>query len=925
MKIQQITLLSILFFCSFLLHAQNFSITGQITDAEKSIPIEAATVYLEAVKDSMLITYTISDAKGNFQLLGNTPRKEVKVFISSIGYQSYFKKIKLTNPKIDLGQINLDFAVESLDEVLVQSRAPVTIKKDTLEFNVASFKTKKDANVEDLLKELPGVEVGDDGKIRVNGKEVNKILVNGKPFFGDDPTIATRNLTKDIVDKIQVTDSKTDAEAFAGEEGDGENKTINITIQEDKNKGTFGRVAAGIGTDERYEAAGIINYFNDDQRISVLMGGNNINSPGFSFGEIRKMFGGARSMSVNDSGAFSIDGISFGGGEGIVTSRNAGVNYTDDLNNKINVNANYFYGSTDSENERLSERENILPDTRFFSTSSSNSISKIDNHDVNISFDIKVDSTFLINIKPSLKFITSDSRFQSTDSSRDENGVQLNRSNLFTNSERLDKRFTNDIDVTKRFGNRGAFLKVNTSAGFNNASSDEFLQSNTDIFGDLPETLSRDQFTNTENSFTSWYANITYRHPLISKKVFLDVSYSYRWDVRENLESTFNFNTVTQQYDDFNEDLSTDFRFINTRKTPGAKLVYQGKKLSASVGTGYVFRTLENQDKLRGVEFEQDFDAIELNGRVNYRFSPKASLYTGYQLSNRPPDISQLQPFQDVSNPLNTITGNPNLKPSNEHSVYVGFNDYDFQKRSGFYSYFNIRATNDKVVARTIIDENLVSNTTFDNVNGDYRIYGSLSKSKSYKIDSLRTIKVGLGLYGNINRIVNFNNEIQYRTNTTSLTPNLSFTFTWKNILELRPRYSISFTNTTYDIDLFDNRDFLRHDLWLRTTTFVPKNLEWSNDIKYNYNPDVAAGFQRSSWFWNTTVAYSLWKKKATVTLKIYDLLNQNNNARRIATSNYIEDAESTVLQQYFMLSFSYKFNSLGKKGEVGKDNFFFD
>ncbi len=221
---------------------------------------------------------------------------------------------------------------EELEGVVVTAnRAPITIKKDTLEFNAASFSTKANATVEDLLKELPGVEVDAQGNITVNGKPVNKILVNGKPFFGDDPTIATRNLTKEIVEKIQVTDTKTDSQAFTGEKGDENNKTINIQIDEEKNKGIFGRVAAGGGTDKRFEYAGLINYFDNDLRVSALAGGNNINSPGFSFGEIEKMFGSARYVSMNSNGSFNYNGRAFGGGDGITNSRTAGANFADDF------------------------------------------------------------------------------------------------------------------------------------------------------------------------------------------------------------------------------------------------------------------------------------------------------------------------------------------------------------------------------------------------------------------------------------------------------------------------------------------------------------------------------------------------------------------------------------------------------------------
>jgi len=321
-QVRAVTFLFFLF-SSVFLQAQNFEVTGVLKDKTTKQPLEAATVFMETVKDTTLITYTITNAKGLFALEGKTNQKEVSVNISFVGYENYRKTIDLTNPKVDLGDIFLDFNVATLDEVVVKSRAPITVKKDTLEFNVKSFKTKKDANIEDLLKELPGVEVDEDGRITVNGKEVNKILVNGKPFFGDDPTIATRNLTKEIVEKIQVTDTKTDDEAFAGEEGDKENKTINLTIAEENNKGVFGRVAGGVGTDERFEFAGIVNVFDNDRRVSVLGGGNNLNSAGFSFGEIRKFFGGGRSLFVNSNGSFGVDGRSFGGGQGIVNSRSA--------------------------------------------------------------------------------------------------------------------------------------------------------------------------------------------------------------------------------------------------------------------------------------------------------------------------------------------------------------------------------------------------------------------------------------------------------------------------------------------------------------------------------------------------------------------------------------------------------------------------
>lgn len=921
-------LLALLLLSTSIVCSQNksFKIQGKLIAGDTKQPLESATIYLEKVKDSSLVTYTISDKDGQFNLEDKTFESSLNLYISYVGYATYSKTIAIDKPLIDLQTITLDIDDNMLDEVVIKSRAPITVKKDTLEFNVKSFKTKKDATVEDLLKQLPGVEVDEEGQITVNGKSVNKILVNGKPFFGDDPTITTRSLTKEIIEKVQITDTKTKSEAFSGEEGDQENKTINLTIKEENNKGVFGRLAAGAGTDDRYEFAGMVNIFNNDRRFSVLAGGNNTNSPGFSFGEIQKMFGNASSMSVSSTGAFTIDGRSFGGGQGIVTSRNLGSNYADVLGEGIDVNADYFYSESDSENATRTDRENILPDdTRFFTESRSNTTSDNGNHSFNADLDIEIDSTFLVNISPSFRYGNSKRRNTSFDRTFDENDVQTNESSFNSFSETILRNFSNDIGVTKRFGSKGSFLRVGFETQFNTTDRDDFLQSETLIADPNEADIIRDQFTDDEETFNRLRVSTTYRFPIIAKELFLDAKFSHLSDNRNSVNSTFDFNTTTQDYDLFNTQLSSDFRYFNKRTTPSMELSYRKEKWSASFETGYVFRTIENADQLRPeLSLKRRFKAVELGANFNYRFSTKASMFSGYSLSNRPPQISQLQPFQDVSDPLNTVTGNPGLSPSNDHNFYFGFNSFDFQKGTGLYIYANGNFTNDQVISRTTVDENFVRNTTFDNVDGNYRIYGNINYSKSVKIDTLRTLKIGAGLYGGLNRNVNFNNDVQYASKNTSLTPNVNMSLNWRNVMELRPSYRISITKNTFDIDGFEDQDFVQHTFGIRTATFVPKKFEWRNDINFTYNPNVADGFQRSAWFWNSTLAYSFLKDKATLTLKAYDLLNQNTNARRTATANFIQDSQSTVLQRFFMLSFSWKFNSLGKKGEVGNGGVFF-
>ena len=915
-----VSLFSVLFSFS---QQKSFRVQGNLIAGDTKQPLESATVYLQRVKDSSLVTYTITDRKGDFSLEDKTYDDALNLFISYVGYKTYVKRIEINKEQINLAVISMQIDDNALDEVVIKSAPPITVKKDTLEFNVASFKTKKDANVEDLLKKLPGVEVEDDGSITVNGKPVNKILVNGKPFFGDDPTITTRNLTKEIIEKVQVTDTKSKSQAFAGEDAKGDDKTINLTIKEENNKGVFGRVSAGVGTDDRNEFAGLFNYFDNDRRISVLGGGNNINSPNFSFGEIEKMFGGARSISVNSNGAFSINGRSFGGGgDGIITSRNAGANYADVLGKGVDIASDYFYSKSSSENDSQIERENILPDRRFISSSISRQTTDNDNHRFNTEFDVEIDSTFLVNVRPSINYgrqIANTSRFDET---QDENSNVINTSTFSSFSETEVRNFGAQLDVTKRFGNKGSFLKFEFETQLDNTEGENFQRSETLIVDPNEPDILRDQFITDDVDFHQFRMNTSYRIPLIAKTFFLDTKLSILSEKRNSVNSTFDFNNTTQEFDIFNDILSSDFTYKNRRTTPSLDLTYRKEKFSVSLEAGYVFRRIENEDQLRPqFSIARNFNAIELNGYFNYRFSDKMSIYANYNLNNRPPQLRQLQAFEDVSNPLNVIVGNPNLEPSNDFNSYIGFNNYDWQKRTGFFGNLNISSTRNEIIARTTVDDNLVRRTTYDNVNGNYRISASGRWNKAVKLDSLRTLKVNLGMSVGNTRRINFNNDVKYASDNTNFGPRVGFTLDWKKIFEISPNYSLNLNSTTFDIDNFEDQEFISHNIRLRTATFLPKKFEWRNDLNYNYNPNVAEGFQKSSWFWNSTLAYTFLKDKATLTLKAYDILNQNTNARRVATADYIQDSQSTVLQQYFMLSFSWKFNSLGSKGKTNSNN----
>ncbi len=898
--------LLITFLFSMVLYAQStsFKITGTILSYE-SMPLESATVHLEKVQDSSVVTYTISDKKGNFFLEGKTYEKELNLFISHIGYQPYSYKLTLTKKDFQLGTIILKPDTNLLDEVLIKSRAPVTIKKDTIEFNVSSFKTKKDATVEDLLKELPGFEVNEEGEITINGKPVDKVLLNGKTFFGDDPTIATRNLPKDIIDKVQVSDTKTKSEAFAGEKGAQENKTVNLTTNEENSKGWFGRLVGGLGTDKRNEYATIANHFNNDKQIGVLVTGNNINAPGYNFRGTQSI-----ALTSNGLGGFNFGGI---GSQGIIKSNAFGTSYADEFGKDAELNSDYFLSESNSENKSVRNSENILPDSRFFSNSVTNSINDKEKHTANLKFDVVIDSTLLINIAPTFILVKNNQFYTRDQESLDESNVLINRSNSIITNEKIDRNFNNKLDLTKRLGKKGSFIKFIMRNQFNDSESDDYNISTTEILNS--STINQNQFTDGDLSFNSLEAQLTYRHSIVDKKFFLDFKYDYRKEKRESIKSTFDFDSITNQYSTFNNQLSTDFISDNIRNKPALALRYVRDTWNVSIESGYVFQTLENQDKLRpNFDLKRNFNALELASHFYYKFNPKVSTYLRYSLQNKPPDISQIQPFEDITNPLNITIGNPNLKPTNNHAFMVGFNRFNIEKSTSFNARIMINFMENQVISKNSINDNLVRNTTFTNVNGNYNLFMTANYNKKIKIDPARSLKLIIGMNSVTIKSVNFFNDTQYSSQTTSVIPKVGATFEWKDVVKIDPSYRVSFSKTDFDLDTFEKQRFTQHSLGINTITYAPKRLEWRNDIRYQLNPNVPAGFQKSSWFWNSSITYTMFKDKGLLTLKVYDLLNQNTNAQRIATTNLILDSQSTVLRQYFMLNFSWKFGDLGKR-----------
>lgn len=895
---------SIFFSLSF---AQDFTLSGKVVDAITNTPLEASTIYLESVKDSALISYTISDQKGNFELEGKTHHKEVKLFFTYNGYKSLVMDIKLKE-NIALGSVQLEEQAEQLDEVrLVGHRIPIAIKKDTLEFNADSFRTKPDATVEDVLKKLPGVEVDTDGKITVNGKEVDRVLVNGQVFFSNDPKVATKSLPKDIISKIQISDTKTKRQEFTGEDSDGENKTINLTIKKDKNKGYIGRMAAGYGTDDRYQLSGLLNYFNDTERVSFIGGANNINNSGFSYDEIYDMVGNS---GVQGSGLFN----NFG--NGITTSSNLGASYANAEKGKYKIDGNYFFAYSDSYNDQKTNRENILPDRRFFTENVSNFTGSTNSNRGSANLEFDVDETLRISVQPNLSVNRNNSSNTNNTVSIDEEGDLINSNERVSISDGVQRNFSNRVSLMKKLDTIGTILSLTISNNNSENKNTSNLNSIREVYGNNPSVAYLDQLSEVDNRSDSYELDASFRQPLTSK-LFLNIGYQFSHDQRANSREVMDYDEDTNGYTLFNEALSSDFNFKNQQQSPSLGIQSQGGKLNFRANANYVFTDLTNTDFLQNSSFSNSYKNLTFNTNINYTLGKNKRLSLRYNSRLDIPNVNQLQPVPNVNDPLNIVIGNPDLVPGINHGISINYNNYNWRERSGVYLYSRVNIQNDRVSAVTTTDEDFLRTTRFTNVNGNYNGYGGFGYSKQIKKDSVYTLNFNIRPSFNIDQRVSFTNGVELKAKSFSVSPYVSTTFNYKELLEIEPGYGISFNNTRYNLEQIDNIEYTSQNANLRLTSYWPKNVIWGNDLNYRYNGNVGPGFKKDALFWNMSLGLQILKEKGTIKILAYDLLDQNINTRRTTGEDFIQDYQGTMLKRYFMASFSYKFDQFGGKKQT--------
>ena len=902
--------------------AQNITISGKVIEKTTKLPVEAATVFISSVKDSSLISYTITDRNGSFTLPTKSTDTGVLFQVSFIGFKTINKLEKLLTSDVKYGVLEMEEDANLLNEVVVLGEAPpIRVKKDTLEFNAASFKVRPDANVETLLKQLPGVEIDVDGKITVNGKEVNNILVNGKPFFDADGKIALQSLPADIINKVQVSDTKTKKEELAGQQASSNNASINFTIDEKKNKGLFGKVTAGYGTDERYEGSLLLNYFKDKRKFSVLASANNINATGFSMNEIFDNMGGGRNRSVyyNDNGSFGINGMRFGGGSGITESSMVGINYADEWFKNLDTRTSYFYSGSETNNNNRTTQINLLPDGTFTTESTSISKQKNESQSANFDFEFKIDSTATVFITPRFSKSTSDGRQNSTETSSDESGLlNDNIANTFQESER--ESFGNTLTLNRKFAKKNRLLSMTFENDNATDRDSERNMSTTSFYDDadgdgIPEQTSQDirnQLGRNATVKNQYSGEIEWQEPITdSLRIKVIAGYDYNQNSYDRI--TNDFNPATGEYDVANDRLNRFLQSANNTFTPEVGFNWIKSKFNISTSFGNAITTLKNESRYLGeqVALNQEYLLPTASATISYNFSKSKALWMNYNYEVNFPSASQLLPVEDLFDPLNTSIGNPNLDPNKYHSAYLSFRDYNFGTSSGYSIYGGGNLYDKQVISSVTFDESRKRTTTFENVNNTYTTWFGGNWNKTIKNEA-HSYRYGMGLNFNLSGNKGFTNGELFDANSFRVTPRFSFNYDYGEVISLNPTYNFTVAETTYKNYVIDRASNVTHRLNLQATTYWPKNFVVGNDFGYTYNSNIADGFKKDFYLWNVSLGYNFFKDQFLAKVKVYDLLNQNQNATRSITATTIRDEENIVLQQYVMFSLTYKLSKFG-------------
>ncbi|HNE92826.1 MAG TPA: outer membrane beta-barrel protein [Chitinophagaceae bacterium] len=926
------------FICLMLIqvvHAQNStSLKGKVTDTLSKQNLKDASISMLNAKDSTVESFGLAKTDGTFEIKGFAMGSYL-LQISFNGYESYFKSVVFNkqNPTLDLGTIILKPQAKELEGVSVVA-APIQVKGDTTEFNAGSFKTKPNATAEDLLKKLPGVQVEKDGSVKAQGQTVKRVLVDGKRFFGDDPTTATRNLPTDVIDKVQVYDAQSDQSSFSGFDDGNRDKTINIITKKDRRKGYFGKLSIGAGNNERYATNANFNRFNGNQQISFIGQGNNINQQNFS---MQDLFG-----TMNSAGGRGGGGM-FGGGmrggnlgnflttnqAGIATTWAAGLNYNDVWSKKTSVSGSYFYNNMKRNNDNESHTETFVTnDSSQFNNNNTFSNYLNQNHRFNFEFDHKFDSVNSLLVRPNFSYQISDNNQQTISTLTKGKLVNLSNVQQVTNSQNTGYNFSTSILLRHKFKKRGRTISLNLTPGLSNNESDGSNISYNDIYtinGIVKDTIN--QINSNDRNGRTFSSNLSYTEP-ITKKSQLELSYNYNYSKNNSNQQTLMYNKQTNSFDIIVPNLTNKFENTNTSNKFNANYRVQlTKEWSYTLGMGVQFAELTSINNTKATKLSNTFTNYFPSVQLHYSKNRTKNLRLVYRGQTNAPSITQLQDVIDNSNQLNIRNGNAGLEQEFQHNFNLFYTNFDVITFKNFFVSINGSFTQNKI-GNSVIQNTGTTPTVVDgivlipgaqytkpiNLNGAMNIFGFINYGFPIKKP-----KSNLNFSTTMSYIkdVNLYNQTKNYTHNYIIGERVNYNMNVKEVFDVNFASSSSYTFARYTLNNEQNGDYFTQTFSIEPTYSSKSGWIIGSDFDLTINRGQSVGYNQTIPLWNASIAKTIFKNKSgEIKFSVFDLLNQNKSINRTVEQNYIQDTRTQVLTRYFMLSFTYNLRKFAGKGQ---------
>ncbi|MBB1192438.1 hypothetical protein DNC80_01990 [Flavobacterium sp. SOK18b] len=922
-----VTLVIFFYFC-FSAFSQKTKLSGVIMDGNEKTPIHNSVVALLTPVDSVLFQFTRSNKDGKFLLQNIKPGKYI-LMTAHNQYADYLEDITITDKDMDMGNINLMSKMELLREVVIKTGS-IKIKGDTTSYRASDFKVDANANVEELLKKLPGIQVDKNGTIKAMGETVEKVLVDGEEFFGDDPGMAVKNLRADAIKEVQVFNKKSDQAEFTGIDDGDTKKTINLRLKEDKKKGYFGKVDGSnqpfTDSDSRYNSNVMVSSFKGKRKLSAFLLNGNTGQDGLDWQDSDKFGGGSGnvSMSMDDDGNVNYE---WTGGDtdqepyvdtqnGFIKNTNAGVQYSNKWGEKHSLNLSPKYNRQSYQNNNSRSTQTQVGDTQLNENRSTVSHVNRDNFKLNAVYDVKIDSVNTLKITAKTNFYNTESDEFTTGNTTGSDGlIRNNQERLFTTKS--DKVALSAGALFKhKFAKARRTLSVNTNWNTLNTNANNFLKSANESFegGVFAFSNEVDQNKIGEKNTQNLTVNTTYTEPL-GKKFALQLSYQIANNSGDSNFITYDFSDITGKYDVVVESLSNQFEQNITTHKPVIKLNYNAKKINYSFGSGFGFTSFNLQDLTLNKEYKRSFTNFFPSANFSYKYKSNSNLRVTYQGATRQPTIDQLQPLRNNQDFFNQIVGNPDLKQSFTNSINVSNNSYDILTETNWFQSISFRTTSNLISFNRDIDpESAKTITTPINTNGNFS--GNFYMGYGFKIKKI-DLSVNLSPSANFNRSVNsINNKINNsNTLNSSFSIYLNKSKEKKYDISLNNSFSNSRNATSQNNEV---KSFNTNNLGLDVAVYFRE--KWKISTDYNlYSRQKTVDFQTNltNQLWNARLQRTFKNDEFTAYVMVRDILNQNIGINRFVYENTIGEERNDRLRRYAMIGFTWNFknkNGLEKK-----------